>query len=372
MNLPKLAKISTPMLSDDNVNYLIIKCAECGSVSVIKTSYTISCTSHSEPYLYYPCVEKLFADNNFSLEELPPVYREFIIWEETVNEDYDDCFPDSFYPEPPTPDKSTSIIENLRRYCRLIYKSLKQIITRPEIKIISQSKISHDCIDGICQDCINKHNINILFSTDNPINNYRRAYNKFNRRFSDGCIMTDYRWELQHLKNEISKELLCSISSEVYNSIILGSNPETPEDKENLAKKYVEFAKEDLLKYLQEYTRGRVVDIRSYIDSKKYLDSKADEAIEFLKKCDCKVYRCKKENNGRYSYGIRVNYCPPFPDVVVSDCKFYKIEERYNAEEALHKIIERKGVDMLENYQDNIAELLDSLPHIIAESDIWN
>lgn len=241
---------------------------------------------------------------------------------------------------------------------------------------------SYDCVDGICENCIKKKNITVIFDKDNPISRYTKSYNRFNRKFDyRDHIITDYRLELQRLKKEVSKEILCAISADAYNNIILGSNPETAEAKEKLAKKYVESAKDDLINYLKVRTRERIMrrDNRSYIDSKKALKEKADEAIEFLQNSGSRVYRCKKTSFRDYASGKRTWSCPFFPKAIVSNRDYYEIEESWDSESTIHKIAEpiteqlkeQKYTDRFPGYDDIVAELLSTLPHMIAKADVW-
>ena len=108
-------------------------------------------------------------------------------------------------------------------------------------------------------------------------------------------------------------------------------------------------------------------DNRSYIDSKKALKEKADEAIEFLQNSGSKVYRCKKTSFSDYASGKRTWRCPFFPKAIVSNRDYYEIEESWDSDSTMHKIAEpiteqlkeQKYTDRFPGYDDFSASRYD-------------
>ncbi len=249
--------------------------------------------------------------------------------------------------------QKTSLLETIKR----IFGSKK--LKNQEVK----PKESYHCVDGICQNCIDKENLNIVFSEDNPIRNYRSAYGKYTSK-----LPYIFDTKVKTLPSRITKEFLLDLNTDAYNNIICGRDPKTIEEKRALAEKYVESAKESIINHIMP----QIQTDENYIKSKNALDKVTKEALVFLQKSGNRIYRCSNLNYRKDVNWIKAESCPCMPDAVVSDCKFYKLEERYNAEKTLMKIKERMNTDLLAEFESCLEKLFDSLKSTIAKSHLWD
>lgn len=292
------------------IHYEVVKCIKCGSISVIKA-------------IVYE-----------------PVYYPDII-----------CFTQKYLSK--LMNQKTSLLDTIKRIFGS--KKLKNQEAKP--------KEVYDCIDGICQNCIEKENLSIVFSEDNPVRNYRTAYDKYTSK-----LPYIFYTKEKTLPSRISKEFLADLNADAYNSIICGSDPKTIDEKRALAEKYVESVKESIINHIMP----RIETDEDYIRLKNALDKATKEALEFLQKSGKRIYRCSNLNYRKGVNWIKTDSCPSMPDSIVSNCKFYYLEERYNAEKTLIKIKERMNTDLLAEFESYFEKLFDTLKSKIAKSHLWD
>lgn len=249
--------------------------------------------------------------------------------------------------------QKTSLLETIKR----IFGSKK--LKNQEVK----PKESYHCIDGLCQNCIDKENLSLVFSEDNPIRNYRNAYDTYTNK-----LPYIFYSKEKSLPSRITKEFLSDLNADAYNSVIRGSDPKTIQEKRALAEKYVESAKESIINHIMP----RIQTDENYIRLKNSLDKAANEVLDFLQKSGKRIYRCSNLNYRKGVEWIKAESCPSMPDSIVSDCKFYYLAERYNAEKTLRKIKERMNTDLFAEFESYFEKFFDTLKSKIAKSHLWD
>lgn len=308
-----------PMYFVKIMHYEVVKCVKCGSISVVKTPLY-------KPIHTYPLVS-FYEESSSDYDDIPIGEEEDCI-----------CFPcDTTYEEFGFQNKQ------------------KCGETSPND--------SYNCIDGICENCIKENNITIVFSKDNPITNYCEAYERL-----ESIRPHVFHAKKYNLLRELSEEFLRDINPDAYNSIICGNSPETLKEKEALAQKYVELS----IKKVVEHVEVCMGTYDFYAKAKSELDRKTKEALEFLQNAGPRVYRCKKIKYCSDTEWSKAKHCPFFPDAVVSDCEFYKLEERYNTKKNLNKIKDRNTAGVFAGFEKEFDELFYTLASKIAKVHNWH
>jgi len=307
-----------PMYFVKIMHYEVVKCVKCGSISVVKAPLY-------KPIYSYPLVS-FYEESPSDCNDIPIGEEEDCI-----------CFPcDTTHEEFGFNHKNKCIGVNLND--------------------------SYNCVDGICENCIKENDITLVFSKNNPIINYREAYERL-----ESIRPQVFHAKKYNLTREVSEAFLRDINPDAYNSIICGNSSKTLKEREALAQKYLEISRKKITKYLE--TCMETYDF--YSKAKSELERKTKEALEFLQNAGRRVYRCKKIKYCSDIEWTKAKRCPFFPDSVVSDCEFYKLEERYNTEKNLNRIKDRNTADSFAGFEKEFDQLFHILESKIAKVDVW-
>jgi len=304
-----------PSFNIKTMHYEVVKCVKCGAISVVKT----------------PVYRQVYPPRGDS--------REYV----TINS------------EGYISTKIITIDNDRKKDYRGFSRNYKDNKVAP--------RESCNCIDGLCQNCIDENHLSVVFSIDNPLTNYYITHDNY-----VCALYQTYNTNEAYLISRISEELLTNINPGAYSRLIRDNAPDTLEEKLTLAEKYVELSRENII----EFIMSRIQMDEHYIKLKDEFDNETKEIIDFLQNAGRRVFRCSNLNYSGDKTWEKADYCPLMPDSVVSDSKFYKLEERYNAEKRLLIIKEHKDLDLFTWLKEDFENLFTALPFKIAKSHLMD